>query len=440
MLGNRIFMGQHRLLQSKFVRNVAVVATGAAGAQLLNMAFTPIITRIYGPEAFGLLGAFVAILTLVTPFASLNFPMAMVLPKRDIDAIGLAKLSIITSLVTALLATLFLLVFNNAFVTAFNLQEIESFIPLLPLAMILATAMAVGNQWVIRKKLFKIKAQVTAMQALWLNIAKVGIGILIPTAAILVVLTVLGNAAHAFMTYLRVKTPGSFSPWGDIERDDNSPATLKSLARRHSDFAYYRTPQIFLNGLSQSLPVLILASFAGPAAAGFYSLGRTVLGIPSTLVGQSVSSVFYPRFNEAVQNKENSYQLLLKATLVLAAVGGIPFGIVVIIGPWLFTLVFGEQWTIAGSYAQWLALWTFFGFINRPSIAAIPVLALQGYFLIFEAITLVIRAAALAVGFIYFNDALTAVALFSGVNVVSYLTLVIATLFYAKQHDNRSPE
>src|SRR5690606_19830586 len=51
-----------QLGQSKFVRNVAIVATGTAGAQAITMAFAPVITRLYGPEAFGLLGTFMAIL------------------------------------------------------------------------------------------------------------------------------------------------------------------------------------------------------------------------------------------------------------------------------------------------------------------------------------------------------------------------------------------
>jgi hypothetical protein len=41
-----------RTYKSKFVRNVAVVASGTAGAQAITMAFSPIITRLYGPEAF----------------------------------------------------------------------------------------------------------------------------------------------------------------------------------------------------------------------------------------------------------------------------------------------------------------------------------------------------------------------------------------------------
>jgi len=84
-----------RLLSSRFAKNVALVATGTAGAQAITMAFSPAITRLYGPEAFGLLGTFTATLAIVTPIAALTYPIAIVLPKKDDDARGIAKLSVL---------------------------------------------------------------------------------------------------------------------------------------------------------------------------------------------------------------------------------------------------------------------------------------------------------------------------------------------------------
>lgn len=422
-----------RLTSSKFVRNVAILATGTAGAQAITMAFSPVITRLYGPEAFGILGTFTAILAVLAPLAAWSYPIAIVLPKRDADAIGLAKLSIGIAVAMSLLAALVLVLFKAPIVNIFNLQAIEPFILLLPLAMLFAAAMAIMTQWVIRKKLFKITAKVAILQALWLNIAKAGIGFFSPFAAVLIVLATLGSMLHALMLWTGVRK----SPEGRIEatsRGEEVSVGSKALAKRHRDFAYYRTPQIVLNAVSQSLPVLMLASFFGPTAAGFYSLGKMVLGIPTTLIGQSVASVFYPRINEAIHNKEDPHKLLMKATTALAVAGLIPFGLVVIFGPWLFSFVFGNDWHTAGVYAQWLALWSYFGFMNKPSVGAIPVLALQGFFLIYEIVSIGFRFVLLFFGFFVFKSALVAVALFSLGSVALNLTLIIATLIAAKKH------
>jgi O-antigen/teichoic acid export membrane protein len=244
----------------------------------------------------------------------------------------------------------------------------------------------------------------------------------------------LGSALHALMLWVGVRKNSQMSLSVRDKVDVEPAANYIGLAWRYRDFAYYRSPQIVLNAASQSMPVLMLASFFGPAVAGFYTLGKMVLGLPTALIGQSVASVFYPRINDAVNRGENSYKLLLKATSVLAVVGLAPFGVVVFFGPWLFSFVFGEEWRTAGVYAQWLALWSYFGFMNRPSVGAIPVLSLQGFFLAYEVVSLGLRGVFLAVGFMVFESALVAVALFSGVSSALNLCLIVATLVAAKRY------
>ncbi|MDW7747884.1 lipopolysaccharide biosynthesis protein [Halomonas sp.] len=422
------------LTSSKFVRNVAIVATGTAGAQAITMAFAPIITRLYGPEAFGVFGIYTAILAVLTPLSALSYPTAIVLPKRDADAMKLVRLSIGVALGMTLLAALILLLFKDSIVSAFNLHAVDSFILLLPLAMLFSAAMGVMNQWIIRKKQFKIKAKVAVLQALWINLAKAGIGFFTPIAAVLVFIATAGSALHALMLWANIrKNPEAGMSKSDVDSIEDE-ASITSLAWRHRDFAYYRTPQVVLNAASKSLPVLMLASFFGPAPAGFYALGKLVLGIPTTLIGQSVAAVFYPRINEAVLNGESPYKLLIKATAALAVVGVLPFATVIAFGPWLFSFVFGQEWYTAGVYAQWLALWSYFGFINRPSVGAIPVLSLQGFFLAYEIMSIGIRAGSLFLGFLMFESALIAVALFSLSSAGLNLFLIIATFVAAKRY------
>src|SRR5690606_25432199 len=80
--------------RSPFVRNVAAVATGVAAAQAISLAFAPFLTRFYGPEAFGALAAFTALVTILTPLATLGFANAIVMPERDEDALAVIRLSL----------------------------------------------------------------------------------------------------------------------------------------------------------------------------------------------------------------------------------------------------------------------------------------------------------------------------------------------------------
>ncbi|HAQ72765.1 MAG TPA: polysaccharide biosynthesis protein, partial [Pseudomonas sp.] len=78
-------------MRSKLLRNILTVVSGTAGAQAITMAFMPVITRIYGPEAYGVLGTFLSVTLMLVPIAALTYPIAIVLPKRDGDARGLVR-------------------------------------------------------------------------------------------------------------------------------------------------------------------------------------------------------------------------------------------------------------------------------------------------------------------------------------------------------------
>lgn len=419
-----------QLTKSKFVRNVVLVASGTAGAQAITMALSPIITRLYGPEAFGLLGTFMATLGVVTPIAALAYPIAIVLPKSDDDAKGLAKLSFRIALVIALAFSLILLIAGNQIATVLGMQAIAGFMLLIPLAMFFSALQQIMQQWLIRKKQFKVTARIAVSQSLIINSSKIGVGWFWPIGSALIILATLGNMLYAVQLWFGAKK------WADNDGRIDSPAVsevdLKTLAYKHRDFPYYRAPQVFINALSQSLPVLMLASFFGPASAGFYAIGRTVLGVPSTLLGKAVADVFYPKIAEAANRNENLHKPIFKATLALAGVGIIPYGTVFLFGPWLFAFVFGEEWLIAGEYARWLAAWSYFGFMNRPSVAALAVLNLQGFFLVYEIVSLILRAASLYVGFAILNNDLQAVILFSISGVILNFALIFITLLKGK--------
>lgn len=269
------------------MRNVAIVATGTAGAQAITMAFAPFITRIYGPEAFGLLGTFIAILAVLTPIAALTYPIAIVLPKSDADAKKIARLSIIIAFSIALIASIILLLAGDWVVNILSLQAISGFLLLIPIAMLFSAFQQVLTQWLIRKKQFQITAKVAVMQSLIINSAKTAVGWLHPVGAALIIIATIGQVIHALMLWTGVRTKTEAQP-----NEDQSTSTARELAKHHRDFPLYRAPQAALNSLTQGLPVLVIAGFFGPAAAGFFTLTKSMLAAPASLVGQSVGNVF----------------------------------------------------------------------------------------------------------------------------------------------------
>src|SRR5699024_10248705 len=262
-----------------------------------------------------------------------------------INAKKIIELSLIITVFNAILSLIILLFFNNSIVNLFNLKEISNYMFLIPLVILFGGFMQVSEQWLIRTKQFSINAKVTILQSAITNGSKVGIGFFYPVAAVLVVITAMANGLKATLMAILSKK----SSYKEVENNvDEELKTTKQLAKEHYDFPMYRAPEMFLNATSNGLPVLMLSTFFGPAAAGFYSIGKTVLRLPAELIGKSVGDVFYPRIAEAANNKENLPLLIKKATLALAGVGILPYGLIIIFGPTIFSLVFGSDWAVAG--------------------------------------------------------------------------------------------
>ncbi|KKO46815.1 hypothetical protein WG68_02395 [Arsukibacterium ikkense] len=403
----------------QLVKNVFILVTGTAGAQAITMLASPFITRLYGPEAFGVLGAFLAVVMVLSPVAALCYPIAIVLPRQDSEARQIARLSAVLALLLATAVALLLWCAGKPLLHSLGLAAIDAFMLLIPLAMLFSALQQILQQWLIRNKRFKVTAKVAFLQSVIVNSAKVGLGWFNPIAAVLIIIATLAHALHAVLLFIGAK--GTLAGPAVAKQQQ---AGIWQLAKKYYDFPLYRAPQVFINAISLSLPVLMLMSFFGPAAAGFYALAKTILAMPANLLGKAVADVFYPRITEAANNGENVAVLLRQATWALAGSGAIPFATIVIAGPWLFGWVFGADWTASGEYARWMALWLYAGFLNRPSVAAIATLSLQGFFLCYEIISVLLRAAALVVGFVLFNSDIIAVMLFSLVSVALNLFLI----------------
>lgn len=418
--------------RSSFVRSVAVVAGGTAGAQAVTIAFAPLITRLYGPEAYGVQGAFISILSVAAPIGALAYPISVVLPRRDEEALGLLRLSAYISFFIAALIAVGLWLGGEAVISLLEIESIGTLIYLLPVAVLFAAWKQMAERWLIRKKAFGVIARSALANSGFLNSARALAGFVYPSGAVLIVLATVAEVLHALLMLIGIRKRTTI----DLsESSEVSTSNVIELAHRHRDFPLYRAPQNTINAASKSLPVLMLAAFFGPSTAGFYMLSQMVMGMPSTLVGKAVSDVFYPRVTEAAHNGENLSRHILRAIGSLAAIGIVPFAIVIFFGPWMFSLVFGEEWSMAGEYARWLALFFFFNFINKPSNAAVPVLGIQRGLLCYEILSTGGKVVGFLLGFYWLNSDIWAVAIFSVVGVIAYSGVMLWVYLCAVRWD-----
>lgn len=422
----------HASMRSKLLRNILTVVTGTAGAQAITLAFMPVITRIYGPEAYGVLGTFLSVTMMLIPVAALTYPIAIVLPKRDGDARGLVRLALATALSLATVVALALQFFGDQLARTLEIEIIQPYLMLIPFVMFCGAALEICQQWLFRTQRFGITASVAVGHSLLFNSMRTVAGLLQSSALVLVCTTALQQALHAAMLGLAMLRAKPHADNRADEVEQGRPGMLE-LARRHSDFPRFRAPVMLINAVSQHLPTLVLAAYFGPAAAGFFALCKQALTMPTNLIGKSVADVYYPRISRAIDNREPVAAMLLKATAALGLVGLVPFSLVAVFGPWLFALVFGEQWHVAGEYARWLALAEYVIFVSRPCVVAVPALSLQARFLLFEIFSTSLRVLSLFGGALLIGTALATVQAFAVASIVIYSSLMVIVLIASRR-------
>jgi O-antigen/teichoic acid export membrane protein len=294
------------------------------------------------------------------------------------------------------------------------------------LAMLLSCGQQIMQYRLVRERRFRLTAAASVAQAVLVNLLRIGWGLVQPTAAILVNTFVAGIGLQTLLMAVRGR--------GAVK--EPSPAiSLPALAKRYRDFPLFRAPQDVLNAASQGLPVLFLAAYYGPHAAGFFALARSVVGAPMDLISTSVGNALYPRFADAANHSRPLSGLLLKSTAGLFAIGAAPFAILAILGPDIFSVAFGDRWREAGQYAAWIGIWMAVGLANTPSVRAIPVIGAQRFQLIFGIVVLVARLAAMLGAAWAGATASMAVLIFAVTGAVLNLVLILICVRLSRSFD-----
>ena len=69
--------------KSEFNFNVFTLMVGSTLAQAIPIAITPILTRLYTPEDFGVLALFIAITSILGSVVNGRYEQAIILPKKE---------------------------------------------------------------------------------------------------------------------------------------------------------------------------------------------------------------------------------------------------------------------------------------------------------------------------------------------------------------------
>ena len=108
------------LFSGEFVRNVSVLAGGTAFAGALAVLVLPLLTRIYSPAEFGVMGVFAALMSMISVVACLRYEIVIPLPETDESAANLLAVAITCLATTTLLVAISSIFFKDHIASLMN--------------------------------------------------------------------------------------------------------------------------------------------------------------------------------------------------------------------------------------------------------------------------------------------------------------------------------
>lgn len=348
--------------------------TGTSFAQGISLAITPILTRVYTPEDFGFLALFMSILSVLAVLATGRYEYAIMLPKNNKDAINIVFLSILISILISL--TLFLIIFIYDYEIAEllgNLQILEV-IYFLPIIVLLSGLYQTFNYWNSRNKHYKnisisllSKSAITSSSSLYMGFSHISNGLILGQ--------IFGQLFATFI--IGVKT------WKDGQKYIININKLKMivLAKRYIKLPIYNLPNALLDTLKNAGLNILISKLFSNSILGQFSLSWKMLQTPMTLIGGSLSQVFYQKLS--VTSKHEMTKLIKKFLFKNILIALPLFSVIFIYAEVLFSFIFGEQWRLAGTISSIISPWIFLNFLTSPLATIFIILNRQGTLLIF---------------------------------------------------------
>lgn len=381
--------------KSEFSRNVLTLMTGTTIAQAIPIAISPILTRIYTPEDFGLFALFLAITNIIGSVANGRYELAIMLPEEDEDAINIAALGFSISSILSVLILILVILFNDFFVSLTGNQEIGLWLYFVPITVFLLGLWNVLNYYNNRKKNYQdlrnahiIRSIVLASTHLIVGFMKSGVTGLISGE----IFSKLSANSRLLKNILTDK----------LLISKITKRKMINMAKRYKNFPMISLPSSFTTELYANLFSVLLSSLYNVALLGHYYMAQRVLGLPSALLGVSIGQVF---FQSAVKEKEKTGQarIIFKSTVKKLFLIALPFFVALFfIVEDLFAFVFGENWRVAGTYSQILIPIFFVRLLATPVSMINTVFERQIYGL-YISIILLVSNAGIILGSYYFG-------------------------------------
>lgn len=411
--------------QGGFLKAVSVLVGGTAFAQLIGFLCLPILTRLYTPEDYSVLGVYVAIVAILAVISCLRFDIAIPIPENENDGKALLLLSFLSNIIFSIILYIVLFI-SYPYIQHYKIiDQLSYWIWLIPLGVFVSGFYSALQFWATRHKRFKDIAKTRMTQAISGNAASLAGGMFSVGFGGLIVGQLLNFSGGLFKLAVSAKK--------DLAVVKSSP--LKATFAKYSNFPKYSTFEALANVSAIQLPLILLASYIIGPAVGYLMLAMKVLGVPMGLIGSAFSQVYLANANQHLERK-TLYSYTKSIIFKIFKITIVPFVVLAIISPFIFGYIFGDNWNNVGYYILAMLPWYFMQILSSPVSMSLHVIGEQKKALIVQLIGFLVRVVGL---FLFANlliDKMIVYYFISGfIFYIFYLIFILYRLYVSERNE-----
>lgn len=369
-----------RLIKSDFTKNVGTLFTGNGISMVVNLVALPVLSRLYTPEEFGSVALYVAIAQLIAVFVSGRYDYAIMLPRKNGEALKVAISGVILSFYMSILVTVALYFSYARLLAFFPHPAFAKLLWMLPVVGFLLSVRQILCMWFSRRSRFLFTSQSKVLQTVTAN----GVRLPRPIYASGIAGLWLGFVVSELVALVQ----GVFFFWKHEHRlfRATERTDFKETLVKYANFPMYSMPISFLNSISSNLLVFAFSFAFTSSVVGLYERFSKMISMPLDMVSSSFSIVFFQKMS-FVSSKPRFYR---RAYLVSLLIGGFINLPIVLWGPKIFAFVLGPSWLFAGEMARYLAPLMVFGFATRCIATTFSTIDRNGVMLVWQLFYLVL--------------------------------------------------
>lgn len=335
--------------------------TGTGFAQLIPVLASPILTRIYSPQEFGVFAFYFSLTSIINIASTGRLELAILIPKNESLSINVLKTSVLFSFFVSLSVFLILFVFKEELVGLLDNKIEVDLLFYIPFSIIIYGLYQNLNYWYNRKKKFKRISLNRIIQSTLIVIFQLLFGLSISSSSeFLIISSILGQLITLILFILSFIKDYNYSLL-KIKKSE-----VKLVLKRYRNFPLIDVPTMLMNLAANHAPNIFFNLMSMSSIAGNYYFTQRILQLPVTLISGSVLDVFKEEASALFRERGNAKEVYLKTLKFLISITLIPSIILFFIVEDLFPFVFGQDWSYAGSFAKILIPALALRFIANP--------------------------------------------------------------------------